>query len=203
MLTERIWSGNSLRNFHYLIAVAGTGEARAVDALEWRLCLEAARKRGWESTQILNTHEHTDHTGGNAGLKAATHAKVAAHAAAAARIGGVDRGLAKGDIIKVGRTVELECLDTPGHTLTHICLLSRTEEPALFCGDTLFNAGAGNCFNGGDTAKAFQTIPTPPAPPSPKTRGVPPHPSLCHPPAVHLQRPPTPPRAPRPARHEL
>src|SRR5439155_1656730 len=83
-------------------------------------------------------------SGGNAGLKAATHAKVAAHAAAAARIGGVDRGLARGDVIKVGRTVELECLDTPGHTLAHICLLSRTQEPALFCGDTLFNAGAGN-----------------------------------------------------------
>ncbi len=117
MLTERIWSGNSFRNFHYLIACPQSGEALAVDPLEWRLCLSAARERGWQITQILNTHEHTDHTGGNAGLKAATHAPVLAHAAAAARIGGVDRGLARGDIIKVGRTVELECLDTPGHTL--------------------------------------------------------------------------------------
>src|SRR5882762_8943649 len=83
MLTERIWSGNSLRNFHYLIACAETGEALAVDPLEWRLCLEAARKRGWEITQILNTHEHVDHTGGNAGLKAATHAPVLAHPAGA------------------------------------------------------------------------------------------------------------------------
>jgi hydroxyacylglutathione hydrolase len=160
MLTERIWSGNSLRNFHYLIACAETGEALAVDPLEWRLCLEAARKRGWEITQILNTHEHVDHTGGNAGLKAATHAPVLAHAAGAARIGGVDRGLAKGDVVKVGRTVELECLDTPGHTLAHICLLARTDEPALFCGDTLFNAGAGNCFNGGDPEKLYDTFVT-------------------------------------------
>jgi len=111
MLTERIWSGNSLRNFHYLIACAETGEALAVDPLEWRLCLEAARKRGWEITQILNTHEHVDHTGGNAGLKAATHAPVLAHAAGAARIGGWI-GPRQGDVIKVGRTVELECLDT-------------------------------------------------------------------------------------------
>src|ERR1700726_1225871 len=158
MLTERVWSGNSLRNFHYLIACAETGEALAIDPLEWRLCLEAARKRGWEITQILNTHEHVDHTGGNAGLKAATKATVAAHAGAAARIGGVDRGLSKGDIIKVGRTVELECLDTPGHTLTHVCLLARTAEPALFCGDTLFNAGAGNCHNGGDPERLYDTF---------------------------------------------
>jgi len=160
MLTERIWTGNALRNFHYLIACAESGEALAVDPLEWQMCLDAARRRGWEITQILNTHEHGDHTGGNAGLKAATGAPVLAHAAAAARIGGVDRGLRKGDVIKVGRTVELECLDTPGHTLSHVCLLAHGDEPALFSGDTLFNAGAGNCYNGGDPERLFETFTT-------------------------------------------
>jgi hydroxyacylglutathione hydrolase len=160
MLTERIWSGNSLRNFHYLIACAETGEALAVDPLEWRLCLDAARRRGWEITQIVNTHEHGDHTGGNAGLKAATGARVLAHAGAAARIGGVDRGLARGDVIRVGRTVELECLDTPGHTMTHVCLLSHADRQALYCGDTLFNAGAGNCYNGGEPQALYDTFVT-------------------------------------------
>lgn len=160
MLTERIWTGNALRNFHYLIACAETGEALAVDPLEWRMCLDAARRRGWEITQILNTHEHGDHTGGNAGMKAATGAPVLAHAGAAARIGGVDRGLNKGDVIKVGRTVELECLDTPGHTLSHVCLLAHGDEAALFSGDTLFNAGAGNCYNGGDPERLFETFAT-------------------------------------------
>ncbi|MGB6604363.1 MAG: MBL fold metallo-hydrolase [Steroidobacteraceae bacterium] len=160
MLTERIWSGNALRNFHYLIACPETGEALAVDPLEWRLCLDAARRHGWEITQILNTHEHGDHTGGNAGLRAATGARVLAHAGAAARIGGVDRGLARGEVIRVGRTVELECLDTPGHTLTHVCLLSHADQPALFCGDTLFNAGAGNCYNGGRPEALYDTFVT-------------------------------------------
>jgi hydroxyacylglutathione hydrolase len=160
MLTERIWSGNSLRNFHYLVACEETGEALAVDPLEWRMCLDAARRRGWEITQIVNTHEHQDHTGGNAGLKAATGAQVLAHAGAAARIGGVDRGLNRGDVIRVGRTAELEVLDTPGHTMTHICLLAHAAEPALYCGDTLFNAGAGNCYNGGDPQALYDTFVT-------------------------------------------
>src|SRR6201987_4178942 len=160
MLVERIWSGNSLRNFHYLIVCPRTGEALAVDPLEWRMCLSAATRHGWEITQILNTHEHTDHTGGNAGLGGPPPAQVLAPAGAAARIGGVDRGLSRGDVIRVGQTVELECLDTPGHTMAHVCLLSRTEEPALFCGDTLFNTGAGHCHNGGDPALLYETFAT-------------------------------------------
>jgi hydroxyacylglutathione hydrolase len=148
MIIERVWAANNYRNFHYLIACPETGEALAIDPLEWRKCLDAATARGWKITQILNTHEHRDHTGGNAGLVAATGARVLAHEKAAARIGGVDHGLKKGEVIRVGRTVELECLDTPGHTLAHICVFAHSEEPALFCGDTLFNAGAGNCHSG-------------------------------------------------------
>ncbi len=158
MLTERIWPANDFRNFHYLIACPETGEAIAVDPLDWNRCLQAARARGWEITQILNTHEHEDHTGGNRGLVEATGAKVLAHAGAASRIGGIDVGLSKGDIIRVGRTVELECLDTPGHTMSHICALSHTDVPALFSGDTLFNAGAGNCHTTGRPELLYETF---------------------------------------------
>lgn len=158
MLIERIWAANSLRNFHYLIACAQTGEALIVDPLNAGQCLETARARGFSITQVLNTHEHRDHTDGNAGVVAATGAKVSAHAGAAAAIGGVDRGLVRGDVIKVGRTVELEVLDTPGHTRAHVCLLAHADTPALFCGDTLFNAGAGNCHNGGDAGLLYETF---------------------------------------------
>ena len=159
MLIERVWSGNDYRNFHYLVACAETGEALAIDPLEWRLCLDAAKARGWTITQILNTHEHDDHTGGNAGLVGATGARVMAHAKAASSIGGVDRGLAAGDIIKVGRQ-ELECLDTPGHTFSHICLFAHGDSPALFSGDTLFNAGAGNCHTTRRPELLYETFAT-------------------------------------------
>jgi hydroxyacylglutathione hydrolase len=38
--------------------------------------------------------------------------------------------------------------------------LSHTDAPALFCGDTLFNAGAGNCHNGGHPSELYQTFAT-------------------------------------------
>jgi hydroxyacylglutathione hydrolase len=158
MLVQRIWAANDLRNFHYLIACSQTGEALMVDPLDARLCLDAAKQHGFSITQVLNTHEHRDHTAGNEEVVAATRARVLAHAGAASRIGGVDQGLGRGDVIKVGRTVELEVLDTPGHTRSHVCLLAHGDAPGLFCGDTLFNAGAGNCHNGGDPGLLYETF---------------------------------------------
>ena len=158
MIVERIWTGNAYRNFNYLIACPDTGEALAIDPLDHEKCLATAKAKGWEITQILNTHEHHDHTGGNAAVVAATGAKIIAHYKAAGKIPGMDRGVQAGDVIKVGKTVELECLDTPGHTLCHICLRSHTDQPALFTGDTLFNAGAGNVHNGGDVNALYSTF---------------------------------------------
>lgn len=158
MIVERIWTGNAYRNFNYLVACPETGEALAIDPLDSEKTLATAKVKGWQITQILNTHEHHDHTGGNEAVVAATGAKVIAHYKAGGKIAGMSRGVQAGDLIKVGKTVELECLDTPGHTMCHICLLSHTEQPALFSGDTLFNAGAGNVHNGGDVNSLYDTF---------------------------------------------
>ena len=158
MIVERIWTGNAYRNYNYLVVCGESGEALAIDPLDHQKCLAAAKAKGWQITQVLNTHEHHDHTGGNDAVIAATGAKLIAHHRAGSRIAGVDRGVKAGDLIKVGKTVELECLDTPGHTMCHICLRSHTEQPALFSGDTLFNAGAGNCHNGGNVEELYGTF---------------------------------------------
>lgn len=158
MIVEQIWTANALRNFNYLIACPETGAALAIDPLDFKQCLSLARQRGWDITQVVNTHEHPDHIGGNKGMIAATGAKLIAHHLAGQSIRNVDRGVKAGDIIKVGKSVELECMDTPGHTMSHICLMSKTDSPALFSGDTLFNAGAGNCHNGGHPEQLFETF---------------------------------------------
>ena len=158
MIVKQIWTANPYRNFNYLVACAETGEALAIDPLDSDKCLKAAKDEGWHITQILNTHEHHDHIGGNDAVVAATGAKVLAHAKAGGSIPGMFRGLMAGDIIRVGKTVELEALDTPGHTMCHICLCAHTDQPALFSGDTLFNAGAGNCHNGGNAQALYNTF---------------------------------------------
>lgn len=158
MIIEQVWTGNAYRNFNYVVACPETGEALAIDPLDYNKCLAVAAEHGWTITQILNTHEHGDHTGGNKGVVKATGAKIIAHKNAGNRIPNVDIGVGAGDVIRVGKSVELECMDTPGHTMSHICLLSRTEQPGLFSGDTLFNAGAGNCHNGGHPEELFDTF---------------------------------------------
>ena len=94
MIVEQIWTANAGRNFNYLIACRETGEALAVDPLDHEKCLAAAKARGWTITQILNTHEHRDHTGGNPQMIAATGAKVLAHVNAKDKIPEMDQGLA-------------------------------------------------------------------------------------------------------------
>ena len=158
MIVEQIWTGNAYRNFNYLIVCPDTGDAMAIDPLDHEKCLAAAKDKGWTIRQVLNTHEHGDHIGGNEAVIAATGAQLLAHKNAKDTIPGLDRGLDAGDVIKVGSSVEIEALDTPGHTMSHVCLLTRTDQPSLICGDTLFNAGAGNCHNGGHPNELYDTF---------------------------------------------
>ncbi len=158
MIVEQIWTDNNYRNFNYLIACKETGEALAIDPLDYKKCLSFAKQQGWEITQILNTHEHADHIDGNGAVVKATGAKILAHTNARDRIPNMDQGLAAGDVVRVGKSVELLVMDTPGHTMSHVCLLSKSDTQALFCGDTLFNAGAGNCHNGGHPSELYATF---------------------------------------------
>jgi len=158
MIVTQIYADNPLRNFHYLIACPETRDAVVIDPLEVKQCCDAAARQGLKISKIINTHEHWDHIGGNEEMRGETGAKVYAHHGAMEKIGHVDVGLKAGDKITIGTTVTLRVMDTPGHTNSHLCLLSETDQPALFCGDTLFNAGAGNCHGGGDPDDLYDTF---------------------------------------------
>ena len=158
MIIKQIYTYNNYRNFNYLIGCSKTREAIAVDPLAYKLCMDEAKKNELNIIAIINTHEHLDHTGGNDKIIKHTGAKLYAHHNAKNVIKDVDIGLKAGDTIKIGSTVNIDILDTPGHTMSHLCLLVRGKEEALFCGDTLFNAGVGNCHNGGNPLSLYNTF---------------------------------------------
>ena len=158
MIVKQIYTYNNYRNFNYLLACPITREAVAIDPLASDLCLKEAAEDGLKIVAIINTHEHFDHIGGNEAIVRNTGCKIYAHKNAKNSIPNIDYGLNAGDFVKFGKSIEIEILDTPGHTMSHLCLLVRGEHNSLFCGDTLFNAGAGNCHNGGDPISLYETF---------------------------------------------
>ncbi len=160
MIIKQIPVRNNLKNYMYLLVCDKTLEAIAIDPLDHALCLRVAEEHGWSIKVVANTHHHYDHIDGNPAIIAATGAELVAHKDAMDAIPNVDRGLLAGDELHCGE-VTLKIMDTPGHTLSHICLLyegNDAESPALFCGDTLFNAGVGRCDFGGEPNLMYQTF---------------------------------------------
>lgn len=150
---------NRLANIDYLLACPDSGECAAIDPWDAGALMEAATERGWEIRHIVNTHTHWDHTRGNEALQEKTGAAVYCHPDARHQLTHAAKGLEHGAHLTVGRAT-LRVLDTPGHTLSHICLVGESESSFLVSGDTLFNAGAGNCHNGGDPSELFRTFET-------------------------------------------
>jgi hydroxyacylglutathione hydrolase len=158
MKVVRLYMNNRLRNFNYVIGCEKTRQAIALDPLNGNAVLAAAQKSDWQIKIIINTHEHHDHIQGNPVVQAATGAPIWASEHAIGKIPNVERGLIANEVIELG-SMKFKVLPTPGHTPVHVCLLTLSESvPILFSGDTLFNACAGNCFNGGDVDQMFDSF---------------------------------------------
>jgi len=101
----------------------------AIDPLDHEKMPDRGQAKGWNITQVLNTHEHRDHTGGNDQVIAATRANTAWRMPAPMdRIAASTAASRPATRSKSGKTVELECLDTPGHTMSHICVLAHGDK---------------------------------------------------------------------------
>lgn len=133
-------------NYVWLVHETESGETMVVDPAVAEPVLDEAQARGWTITQICNTHWHPDHTGGNAAIKEATGCTITGPAAEAERIPTLDRKVAEGDSISLGK-VNAQVLDVPAHTAGHIAFHFPTEQVA-FVGDTLFAMGCGRLFEG-------------------------------------------------------
>lgn len=95
---------------------------------------------GTQVKYILITHNHGDHLGALAGVKAALGVPVAAHPFDGEQLlVKPDMELNDGDTIRFGK-VELKVLHTPGHTPGGVCFVTGEY---LVSGDTLFPGGPG------------------------------------------------------------
>lgn len=133
-------------NYVWLVHEPASGETVAVDPAVAEPVLAAADARGWRIGQIWNTHWHGDHIGGNAGIVAATGARVTAPAAELGKIPNVDRAVDEGDVVTLGAR-EAAVLAVPAHTAGHIAYHFGAEK-VIFVGDTMFAMGCGRLFEG-------------------------------------------------------
>ena len=141
-------------NNAYVIADREAGEAIIVDMPQQsERTLEAAR--GLRVTAILLTHTHPDHWAEYDRVKAATGAPVLCHPAERLMPAGkIDRALADGDRLKVGRN-SVEVIHTPGHTPGSCCFLAGHY---LISGDTLFPGGPGHSDSPQELRQAIASI---------------------------------------------
>ena len=160
MKLEPIFTHSPLRNFSYLIYAEDGSRVYCVDPWDSEQVATLLEPRGLKLTHIINTHEHGDHTRGNAGLVDRYNAQVLAHENAQGWISHLDCGLRGGEELPIENGCYFKVLDTPGHTFAHVSLLLHWHgQPyGIFSGDTFFNAGVGNCKAGGEPEQLYQTI---------------------------------------------
>ena len=132
-------------NHVWLISDPETRETAAVDPSVAEPVLSAAAANDLRITQVLNTHWHPDHTGGNEAIKAATGCAIVAPAEAR-RVSQVDRVVAEGDRVTIAGA-EAVVWGIPAHTAGHIAYYFE-DERMIFVGDTMFAMGCGRLFEG-------------------------------------------------------
>jgi hydroxyacylglutathione hydrolase len=137
-------------NYIFLLPDENSSEAAVVDPGVAEPVLEYLGQTGRRLSAILNTHHHSDHTGGNLKLSVSFPGiPVYGGAGDRGRIPGQTHFLAGGDEILVSNR-PCRIVDVPGHTRAHIAYFfaADSREGDLFSGDTVFGGTIGNLFEG-------------------------------------------------------
>jgi hydroxyacylglutathione hydrolase len=132
-------------NYVWLIRDPDSGETAAVDPSVAQPVLDAATAEDLRITQVLNTHWHPDHTGGNDGIRDSTGCTITAPAEAE-RVSRIDHVVSEGDRVTVAGADAI-VWDIPAHTAGHIAYYFEGEG-MIFVGDTMFAMGCGRLFEG-------------------------------------------------------
>lgn len=159
MEVVQLYTDSPLRNFTYLIVDSKKRRVISIDPFYSEQVEEFLNQNNLELYSIFNTHEHRDHTCGNAGLVHLVQDKIYSHPNALTHIPEANKAASLGETFSFGDGW-LKILDSPGHTMSHITILGGRDNTPEFIltGDTVFNAGVGNCKNGGDPDILYKTV---------------------------------------------
>ena len=133
-------------NYIYLIRNETKNITTVIDPGESNPVIKFLKKRSWHLDEIINTHHHHDHIGGNAELLDIYKSKLIAPIYDKNRISDIDVYVSDNDLINIAGT-KTKVIHTPGHTLGHVCFY-MADEKCLFSGDTMFYLGCGRVFEG-------------------------------------------------------
>lgn len=133
-------------NYGYLLHDPESQETVCVDTPDADEYLRQAGRKGWQITQIWNTHWHPDHAGGNAAIQAVTGCRIVAPREETGKIPDIDEAVGQGDIVSIGDW-EAHVIDVGGHTSGHIAYHLPGRHVA-FVGDAVFALGCGRMFEG-------------------------------------------------------
>jgi hydroxyacylglutathione hydrolase len=117
-----------------------------VDVPDAAPILVALQDRGWNLSDILITHHHSDHIQGVDQLREATQATVLGASADAHRLPRLDVALTADSSFSIGSEVA-RVIDVPGHTVGHIAF-HFPDSGLAFTADSLMSGGCGRLFEG-------------------------------------------------------
>jgi hydroxyacylglutathione hydrolase len=136
-------------NYIWLFKDESSNNVCVVDPGEASPVIDYLTANDLNLTNILITHHHPDHTGGVKELR--SKYQIAVYGRENSPFKDTDIKLKEGDEIEVFG-LNFKVIEIPGHTLDHIAFFcdsgEESEQPILFCGDTLFASGCGRIFEG-------------------------------------------------------
>lgn len=156
LIYEQVLSGGD-RNYSYIAGCEKTKQGVVIDPSPDPLPVyNRIKELGLNTLFIINTHAHSDHTGGNAFFVKETGAVVIVHewTSAGNSDWGKIRKVKDGETLNVGDIV-LTFIHTPGHTKESMCIQIENE---LVTGDTLFVGKVGGTYSGENTSKEFESL---------------------------------------------
>ena len=133
-------------NYVYLLRNKEKKITSVIDPGEAEPVIEILNSKNWHLDEIINTHHHHDHIGGNNKLLDVYKSKLIAPFYDRNHISNVDIFVSDNETLNIAG-VSTKVIHTPGHTLGHVCFY-MPEEKCLFSGDTLFYLGCGRVFEG-------------------------------------------------------